>query len=199
MRTLRTPAIILAALIGTGVAMPPASATVVLAVDFDEMAAQADRVVVGKVTSVVARWSADQSIIETAIDVAVETDLSGASATPALRIVQPGGEIDGRGYFVTGFPTFRKGERVLLFLRAGGLDGFGEPYHRVFGMAQGKFVIFPRVGGGYDAIQQFPSGFGLASADEQGNVRMGDGARPAVIDLDEALDRIRAVRGEVTP
>lgn len=173
-----------------------ADATVVLAVDFDQMAAEADRVIVGTVLSVHARWSADGQQIETVVDVQIEHDMSGVSGPPVLRIVQPGGTIGDVTFMVVGLPVFHQGERVLLFLRAGGVDGFGEPYHSVFGMAQGKFVILPRIDGGWDAVQQFPGGFTLATKDAEGRIRVAH-TLPVRMDLAMAIERIHHIRREV--
>jgi hypothetical protein len=174
-------------------------ATVMLALSLEELSVQANRVVVGQVRSLEARWSGDGKIIETVIEIDVQQEITDASASPVVRVVQPGGRIGDRGYLVTGMPEFRAGERVLLFLRAAGVDADGTPYFSVVGMTQGKFVILPRIGGGWDAVQQFPGGFALAAPDANGSIRTVDGARPLVIDLDEAVARIRAARGEVAP
>lgn len=187
----------MAAAIAT-ICLDSANAAVVLRVDFDRMAVEADRVVVGSVTAVRARWSADGGTIETVIDVAVEEDLSGISSDGVVRIVQPGGIVGDVGLAVPGMPQFRQGERVLLFLRAGYVDGFGDAYHRVFGMAQGKFRILPRLGGGFDAVQDLGDGLALAGVDADGQIRPIDSA-PLTIDLGEAIERIRRVRGTVTP
>ncbi|MDI7269469.1 MAG: hypothetical protein QME96_15890 [Myxococcota bacterium] len=175
-----------------------AGATVVLALDFDRMAAEADRAVVGTVVSVHARWSADGERIETVVDLEIEQDMSGVSGPPVLRIVQPGGTIGDVGLVVFGLPAFHEGERALLFLRAGGVDGFGEAHHSVFGMAQGKFAILPRLGGGWDAVQQFPDGLAPAAEDAGGTIRVVH-AHPIAMDLALALDRIRRIRREVMP
>jgi len=176
-------------------------ATVVMALDFDEMAAQADRVVLGDVTSVTARWAERDGAktIETTIDIAVDDELGNVSAAPVARIVQPGGTIGDVGLAVAGMPEFRAGERVLVFLRVTGSDEQGQAVHSVVGMAQGKFIVLPRLGGGFDAIQQLGPGFGVAAAGEDGVVRPVEGNAPIRMDLGEALARVRAIRGEVTP
>ena len=60
-------------------------ATVVLALGFDELAAQADRVVLGDVTSVTARWVErdGNKTIETVIDISVGDELGNVSAAPS--------------------------------------------------------------------------------------------------------------------
>lgn len=177
----------------------PARAAVVVALDFDQLAVDAHRVVLGQVLGSSARWSADKTIIETVVEVAVETELSPSSAGPTVRIVQPGGVIGDVGLAVPGMPEFRQGERVLLFLHVTGADPDGVPTHSVVGLAQGKLVVLPRLGGGYDVRQQYPDGLALAFPDANGTLRATDQVRPIVLDLAEALERIRCLRGEVAP
>jgi hypothetical protein len=178
---------------------PPARASVVMALSFDELAAQANRVVLGNVESVQARWSADGERIETVVELAVELELSNASGGATVRIVQPGGTIGDVGLRVSGMPEFKQGERVLVFLEILGPDTDEVTMHRVLGLAQGKLNVLPRIGGGFDVLQRIPMGLALAEPDADGMIRPNEQLRPLVLDLDEALARIRLVRGEVTP
>ena len=177
---------------------PPARASVVMTLSFDELAAQATRVVLGNVESVQARWSADGKKIETVVEIAVDVEVSNASGGATVRVVQPGGTIGDVGLWVGGMPEFKQGERVLVFLRVLGPDIDGRTKHSVVGMAQGKFNVLPRIGGGFDVVQRIPMGLALAEADADGVIRPNEQLRPLVLDLDEALARIRLVRGEVT-
>jgi len=177
----------------------PARSAVVLAMDFDQLATEAHRVVLGEVVGVTARWSSDKTIIETVVEVAVETELSSSSAGPTVRIVQPGGRLGEIGLAVPGMPEFRQGERVLLFLHVTGTDPDGAPIHSVVGLAQGRFAVLPRLGGGFDVVQQYPDGLALAFPDAGGTLRATNRVRPIALDLEEALARIRCLRGEVAP
>jgi len=190
---------LLASLAAASVLAAPAGGTVVLALSFDELAAQAGRVVVGDVTSIAPRWSADGERIETVVEIAVQTELGSVSAGRTVRIVQPGGRIGDIGLVVAGMPEFRVGERVLVFLDARGRDGDGTAFHAVVGLAQGKFAVLPRLGGGYDVVQQLPGDLALAGPDATGTIRVLPPAPRLILDLDTALARIRLVRGEVTP
>lgn len=196
--TRTTPAWIVAAAC-LGALSVPARGAVVVAMDFDQLAIEAHRVVLGEVAGISARWSADKTIIETVVEVRVDVEVSAGSGGPTARIVQPGGRIGEVGLAVPGMPEFRQGERTLLFLHVTGKDPDGATTYSVVGLAQGKFVVLPRLGGGYDVRQQYPDGLALAFPDENGTLRATDRVRPIVLDLEEALDRIRCVRGEVTP
>jgi hypothetical protein len=177
----------------------PARASVVLQLSFEELAARSTRIVVGDVTSVEPRWAEDGQRIETVVDVAVDTDLSNASYGATARLVQPGGQIGDRGMAVSGTPQFHKGERVLLFLRASGSDRDGTPAYSVVGMAQGKFVVVARADGGWYAVQDLPGTMAFMAPGADGALELREPDGPLVLDLDEAMARIRAVRGEVTP
>ena len=170
-----------------------------MSLTFDELAAQAQRVVLGDVESVQARWTADGKGIETVVEIGVELELSNASAGATARIVQPGGTMGDRSLWVSGMPEFKQGERVLVFLEIVGPDADGTTMHRVLGLAQGKFNVLPRIGGGFDAVQRIPTALALAEPGEDGVIRPNERLRPLVLDLDEALARIRSVRGEVMP
>jgi hypothetical protein len=201
MRAARSILTLIAVLAVQGTLGGPARASVVVALGFDELATQAHRVVLGTVSAVDSRWTQrdGERSIATTIDIAVETELSGVSAGPVARIVQPGGRIGDTALVVTGMPEFVEGERVLVFLRGTGADEQGRTVYAVVGMAQGKFAVLPRLGGGFDAVQQLGTGLALAAADEDGAIRTTEGTGPIHLDLDEALARIRKVRGEVTP
>jgi hypothetical protein len=177
----------------------PARASVVLQLSFEELAARANRVVVGDVVSVEPRWTEDGERIETVIDIAVDTDLSNASFGDTARLVLPGGQIGDRGMAVSGTPEFHRGERVLVFLRSAGSDRDGTPVYTVVGLAQGKFVVFEQVGGGSYAVQDLPGTMAFALRESDGSLRVFEPDGPLVLDLDDAAERVRAVRGEVTP
>lgn len=199
MNPMRRMLALFVAVAGLGGLAVPARGAVVVAMNFDELALDAHRVVLGEVVGITARWSADKTIIETVVEVRVEVDLSASAAGTTVRIVQPGGRIGDVGLAVPGMPEFRQGERVLLFLHVTGTDADGATTHSVVGLAQGKFAVLPRLGGGFDVVQQYPSGLALAFPDADGTLRAVERVRPIVLDLQEALDRIRCVRGEATP
>jgi hypothetical protein len=177
----------------------PVRATVVVALDLDQLALAADRVVLATVTSVSSRWTKDREAIESVIDLEVQEEVGGISAAPRARIVQSGGRVGDRAFVVHGMPRFAPEERVLLFLEARGADEDGTPAYGVVGMAQGKFAVLPRLDGGFDAVQDLGTGLALAFPDADGTLRPNPQHRPLVIELSEAIRRIRTVRGEVTP
>lgn len=122
------------ALLGTTLAARPAGASLVLAMDLGQLAQQADRIVVGEVTSVRSAWDAKHERILSTIEVKVAEAWKGQMpGGGTLTIVQPGGVADGIEMRVHGMPVFVPGERAVLFLR-----GATAQPASVVGMGQGK-------------------------------------------------------------
>jgi len=101
----------------------------------EELAARADVVAVGKVSTCAAHWNADHSRIFTTVTLAVDSYLKGNQAGP-LNILVPGGEVDGVGELYSHTATFRKDEDVLVFVRKDSRGNF-----TVSGGQAGKFVV----------------------------------------------------------
>jgi hypothetical protein len=96
-------------------------------------------------------------MIFTELQVEVSEYISG-SGSALLRLVVPGGTVDGARVWIPGLPDFSQGENVLLFLRAG-FQSAGDP---VVGVNQGVFrvVTDPATGGELllDANQRLVTG-----------------------------------------
>jgi hypothetical protein len=111
----------------------PAHASLVVALDTNELAKRADHVTVADVVSVQSAWDERHEKIRTTIDLLVVETWKG-SAVPAshITVVQPGGTVGDIAMVVFGMSQFVPGERALFFLR-------GKPAAAsVVGMAQGK-------------------------------------------------------------
>jgi hypothetical protein len=93
----------------------------------------ADTIVVGTVTGVVSIQS-DNVNIYTLVTLSVEQTIKGESSSEALIRV-PGGESGGIVMTVTDYPSFKTGERALVFLVK------SEDSFKVYGGYQGKFTI----------------------------------------------------------
>lgn len=172
------PALLLAAL---AAAPPPASATTVVAMDVRALVARSTDIVVGEVTAVRPRWTADRSRIVTEVTVRVTEAVRGEAAE--LTIVQPGGELEGYRYTVEGAPIFRRGEETLLFA-VRGRDGRPQ----VSGLSQGKFDIRRDPATGARVLSRALPG----SAGQDPLLRRTDGERGArAVTLDEMLGEVR--------
>ena len=119
-------------------AASPAAASTFVAVTTEDLVRTSASIVEGEVLAVQSRWTADGRIIVTDATVRVSSTLAGEAA-PVVRVKTFGGTVGGFTVEAHGFPTFRAGERVLLFLEpdteAGRLrvNGYQQGHYRVVG------------------------------------------------------------------
>ena len=163
--------------LGLLLAAVPASASTFLHVSREELTAKAAAVIVGDVLEVESFWSDDGRIIVTEARILVEEALVGDS--PSVVLVRTfGGTVNGYTVEAHGFPTFEKGERVVLFLEH---DRRVRGAHRVLGYQEGKY-----------RVEQDDSGQEIAVPTVDGNARLlkADG-RPAPAPRAFALESLR--------
>lgn len=127
-----------------------AHATLVQALALEEMIDAADLVFIGTVESVEARWNSDRTGVFTFVTFKdldlLKGSVEGGGKTYTVRI--DGGEIPGEVSQVQdGAPTYRKGERSLLFL-TGNLR-FTCP---IVGVRQGNFQVVRDTATGEDLL-----------------------------------------------
>jgi hypothetical protein len=111
-------------------------------VSLEQKTAEADLIVVGKVEDVESRWDDpnSKSMIYTYVSLSVEEIVKGSSPGKDITIRFSGGVVDGIGAWTGGMPSFRKGDRVLLFLSR---DLYSDNFF-VLGGAIGKYQISPK-------------------------------------------------------
>ena len=117
----------------------PAGASTFLAMSREELVAKADSVVTGRVVEVNSHWNRAGTVIVTEAIVEVADRVLGNSASH-VRVQTFGGQVGDQKIVADGFPTFRLGEKLLLFLApdpAGDEPGF----FKVLGYQQGQFRI----------------------------------------------------------
>jgi hypothetical protein len=102
----------------------------------DQLAARADVIVTGTVTSLNSGWDDFHATIYTNVTIAPEAFQKGA-VDGAVVVRIPGGEIGEIGLFVEDVPTFASGEKVGLYLLRGSEPGTFE----VLGNLQGKTTL----------------------------------------------------------
>ncbi len=125
--------IVLVVLCSLILATHPGHATM-LKMSVEDLARQADTIVVGTVTQQQSAWDAQHTAIHTDVTVAVERMLAGTPVdTVTLRVA--GGVVGRMGMRTSNDAVFRDGERVIVFL-----DTTTVP-NSVVGMQQGKFTI----------------------------------------------------------
>jgi hypothetical protein len=98
----------------------------------------ADVVVIGEVVHIRSEWNASRAIISTRVDVRTEEVLKGSVKGERLSFSQIGGQVGDITASVGGTPSFREGERVLLFLSTR-----ADKSLNIVGLFHGKFTIEP--------------------------------------------------------
>lgn len=116
----------------------PAVASTFLEISQEELVAQADAVVQGRVIEVQSFWNKQGTAILTEATVEVEETVLGRERAH-VRLVTFGGQVDGYVIEAHGFPTFQKGQRLLVFLEPQRKSEDGA--HRVLGYRQGEFEV----------------------------------------------------------
>jgi len=131
----------------------PAEATLLLPVSLEELVARSDCVLIGRVTSVESRETADGRDIETSVAIAPERFLKG-HAPGELALVIRGGRVGGRVRVYLGAPKFREGERVFVFASR---VTKGAPLS-VAGFSHGKFGVVTDPETGVElAVRELPA------------------------------------------
>src|SRR5687768_16458969 len=113
-------AVLACAIAVAGMSLTPdrAGASQVVAMDLAQLTQNAERIVVGEVTSVRSAWDQKRQRILSTIEVRVAEAWKGQMPIEGrMTIVQPGGVAEGIEMRVHGLPAFVPGERAVLFLR----------------------------------------------------------------------------------
>src|ERR1051325_12204974 len=97
--------------------------------------------------------------IETVTSMTVDEAIKGPVATASIDVVELGGIVGDRGYFVSGAPRYEAGERVLLFLET---NDRGEWVAK--NMAVGKFAFRRDDAGRRVLLRDDVDGFGYDGA-----------------------------------
>jgi hypothetical protein len=115
-----------------------ASASTFLEMSPEELVEQAHAVVQGRVIETASFWNRQGTVIMTEAVIEVEDTVLGRDRSH-VRVVTFGGTVGDYRVVAEGFPTFEKGQRLLVFLEPArqGEDGA----HRVLGYRQGEFEI----------------------------------------------------------
>jgi hypothetical protein len=158
-----------------------AGASTFLALSPEELVAESAAVVQGEVLQVNSFWHASGRVIVSEALVRVEEVVVG-DAPSVVVLRSHGGEVGGFTVVAHGFPTFRVGERLLLFVESEA-DGASE----VTGYRQGQYRIVTDKAGVEIAVPTMERGVRLL--DKRGAMA----ARPEPVRLDAFKDQIRVL------
>ncbi len=124
-----------AALVAVLLIAASASATVIVQLDLTDLVQRAGAVFVGKAVKTQMHWTADRKHIVTDTTFQVGTPLRGTRLGGQVTVRSLGGVVDGIGMRVSGSPSFKKGDEVLLFTEKRGAHRY------VVGMTQGAYRV----------------------------------------------------------
>lgn len=156
----------------------PAWASTFLAMTPRDLVTESDAVVMGEVLQVHSFWSPSGRMIVTEAIVRVEERIAGTAAS-VLVLRTAGGTVEGFTVEAHGFPTFEKGQRLLLFVSQ------GDP-GEVVGYRQGQYRIVRDAAGVETAVPMLEPGVRLLSRDGR------PAPRPVPVRLQELKSQIRA-------
>jgi len=163
----------------------PAEGSIVQGLDLEELVANADRIVLGRVL-LSESFPRSDGQIATWHRIEVKRELRGHAPGETEVIVETlGGQLGELGMRVEGEPTFEVGERVIVFIRDGG------PYtaFRPVGMGQG--VMRVRREQGVDTVTQNRDGLLLMRRGTKGGLEPSPGALPGKERLDTLLLKLQ--------
>lgn len=157
----RVSAVVFAAAVGAGVVAAGAvEASTVRYLPLDEMAREAHSVFTGEVVGVKSQWNARRSRIHTFVTVRVNRFLKGGRGGELVTLRVLGGEAEGYRLLVSGAPSFRLRERVLVFS-----EGGAGRVPTVLGLAAGKFTIREDPETGEETLHRSLKGLTLRGAE----------------------------------
>jgi len=181
---------LLATLLMVGLPASPANGSIVQGLELQELVAHADRIILGRVLFSESFQLANGQL-GTWHRIGVEREIRGRAPDEREVIVETlGGEMGDIAMRVEGEPSFRVGERVLVFVRDGG------PYtaFRPVGMGQG--VMRVRREQGVETVTQSREGLMLVRRNAQGRLERTLGALPKKERLDVVLSKLRDIVGQ---
>jgi hypothetical protein len=168
----------------------PADGSVVEGLELEDLASEADRILLGRVLFSESFQRRDGQIW-TWHRIEVEREILGNAPDEREVIVETmGGQIGEIGMRVEGEASFQVGERVLVFVHGGG------PYtaFRTVGMGQG--VMRVRREKGVDTVRQSREGLLLVRRGAEGRLKRNFGAVPEPERLDALLSKLRQITAQ---
>jgi len=158
----------------------PAGASTFLNMDQRELVLHSAAVVDGEVLQVHSFWDPKGRMMITEAIVKVSDSVVGNIGS-AIVVRTFGGTVEGYTVEAHGFPTFKKGERFLLYL-----EPERDGAHRVTGYQLGQYRIVRDKSGAEVAVPTFDGEASLVTRDGR------QAARPRALALDSLKNQIRA-------
>jgi hypothetical protein len=186
----RTVLVLLLASLPALWAAAPVRSSTFLAMEDSELIARSTVVVDGEVLRVDSFWTEDGAVIVSEATVEVREVVHGIDVPATVTVRTFGGSVGSYRIDAHGFPAFRAGERVLLFLEPQAGARAGERVLRVTGYQLGHYRVRADRDGVEMALPTLEPGVRLLTAGGRA------AARPAALPLDELKSRIRALAAD---
>jgi len=126
--------------------------TVMLPMFMDDLTQSSQTVVYGSIAGKRAEWTADHRMINTVYTVDPQEYVKGTLGA-SFEISEPGGELDGEGFYVASAPQFEVGQEAVLFVWT---DQRG--HHQVTALDQGAVKLEKDAKGVKTATRKIPLG-----------------------------------------
>jgi hypothetical protein len=163
----------------------PARATMMMALELEQLVAQSDVIVVATTLGWKSRWGSRNRIV-TDVTLRVEESIKGSyHVNDTLVVTRLGGAIGDLGMRVEGVAVFYKGQKALVFLRH--VPALGE--YRVVGMSQG--VLHFNETDGQMVAGSEDSDLALVQRDSDGELRPIQYSQSKTSPVDEVLAKVR--------
>jgi hypothetical protein len=134
----------------------PAGASTFVAMDPAELLAQSDAVVEGRVQNVQSFWNEDHTLIFSHSLIEVESTVAGHAAR-FITVRTPGGTVGDYTVQAEGFPAFRRGERVLLYVNQNGgaytVTGHRLGHYQIRTLTDGSEIAEPTLEAGVTLLR----------------------------------------------
>ncbi len=145
--------------LAAGLLALPAAASTFAAMDQAQLVAASDAVIQGRVLEVDSFWNRGATAILTEAKIQVDDVLAG-DAPAEVTVRTFGGKVGDYYIDAVGFPTFHRGDEVVLFLQRA-----KDRSLRVTGYQLGQYRVVPNSKGGFEARPEAGRGMRLLYAD----------------------------------
>lgn len=116
------------------------SLAIMKVISTEELTTESELIIMGDVEDITAQWSPDGQTIFTRVTVGNVDVIKGETGQEKVVVEHAGGEVGHTGYRVSDTASFRKEQRVMLFLKYS-QSKYAEDAYRIVGKAQGKYTI----------------------------------------------------------
>jgi hypothetical protein len=163
----------------------PATASVYVAQNTDEMVANSDAVIEGHVLAISSHWNSEKTAIVTDARIQVDDSIVGTLAdVVTVRVI--GGQVGKIRTEAEGSPTFKKDQSMLLFLHQRGDGTYG-----IYSEQLGQFLIESDPSGNKSAVPALSSEVHLLTR------KGGIARRPSSLPIQDFKNQIREASARV--